>query len=33
VLREDHPDYILHLDEMPSLLLDLNKGRQALDEG
>jgi len=32
-LRDGHPDYILHLDEMPSLLLDLNKGRQALDQG
>jgi hypothetical protein len=27
-LRDDHPDYILHLDEMPALLVTLSQGRQ-----
>jgi two-component system, chemotaxis family, protein-glutamate methylesterase/glutaminase len=26
-LRDDHPDYILHLDEMPALLVALSKGQ------
>jgi two-component system, chemotaxis family, protein-glutamate methylesterase/glutaminase len=27
-LRDDHPDYILHLDEIPALLVTLSQGRQ-----
>ena len=27
-LRDDHPDYILHIDEMPALLVSLSQGRQ-----
>jgi two-component system, chemotaxis family, protein-glutamate methylesterase/glutaminase len=27
-LRDDHPDYILHIDEMPALLVTLSRGRQ-----